>query len=81
MQANMPWNTAKRRSGTLVLPTEGAARTPLNPKLARSPIYDPAVCEKASEYPQKNHWNDTMPTDMIDSHISERADFRRARPE
>lgn len=44
-------------------------------------MYSPAVCEKASEYPQKNHWKDTTPTDMMESHRRERADFRRARPE
>jgi hypothetical protein len=37
--------------------------------------------EKASEYPQKNHWNETTPSAIIESHISERADFLRARPE
>lgn len=30
---------------------------------------------------QKNHWKLTTPTDMIESHISESADLRRARPE
>jgi hypothetical protein len=30
---------------------------------------------------QKNHWKLTTPTDMMESHISERADLRRARPE
>lgn len=47
--ANIPWNTAKSRSGTLGLPTEGAARTSLKPKFDRSPMYFPAVWEKASE--------------------------------
>lgn len=43
IQANMPWKTANKRSGTLALPTDGAPRTPLNPKLLKSPIYFPAV--------------------------------------
>lgn len=39
------------------------------------------VVEKASEYPQKNHWNMTMAFAAATAHISDRADFRRARPE
>jgi hypothetical protein len=36
----------------------------------------------AHEYTyQKNHWKLTTPTDIIESHISESADLRRARPE
>jgi hypothetical protein len=73
--ANIPWKIANRRSGTLALPTDGAPRTPLKPKLSRLPIYLPAEWEKANEYPQKNHWNETTPTDMIESHINESADF------
>ena len=41
----------------------------------------PAVWEKASEYPQKNHWNEVTPVAIRESHIRERADFLRARPE
>ena len=49
MAANMPWKMANRRSGTLLLPTDGAARTLRKPKFSRSPIYLPAEWEKASE--------------------------------
>lgn len=41
----------------------------------------PALWEKASEYPQKNHWKDTTAVAMTDSHRSDKADFLRARPE
>lgn len=47
--ANMPWKMANRISGTLVLPTDGAARTSFIPKFARSPMKLPAVWEKAKE--------------------------------
>ena len=36
---------------------------------------------KANEYPQKYHWKIPMNDDMIQNHIIERADFRRAKPE
>ncbi len=41
----------------------------------------PAVWEKESEKPQKNHWKDVTPVAIIDNQISDNADFRRARPE
>lgn len=44
-------------------------------------MYAFAPREKASEKPQKNHWKDTTAVAMTDSHINERADLRRARPE
>ncbi len=43
MAENMPWYTANRRSGSLEDPTDGWANTPLNPKLAKSPMKGPAV--------------------------------------
>ena len=47
----------------------------------RSPMKLPAVCEKAREYPQKNHWKEMNPVDIMESQMSESADFLRARPE
>lgn len=44
-------------------------------------MYLPAVWEKAREYPQKNHWNEVTPVAIIESQMSDKADFRRARPE
>lgn len=41
----------------------------------------PAECENVREYPQKNHWNEVTAVAIIESHISERADFLRASPE
>lgn len=40
-----------------------------------------ALEEKASEYPQKYHWNVTTREDPTQAQISDRADLRRARPE
>lgn len=51
------------------------------PKLSSAPMYFPALCEKASEYPQKNHWKETTAVDMTESHNSDSADFLRASPE
>lgn len=81
MAANMPWYTAKSKSGILWLPTDGAAKVFLNPIFERSPMNLPAVCEKVREYPQKNHWNEVTPVAIIDNHINESADFLLARPE
>jgi hypothetical protein len=55
MAANMPWYKQNSMSGSLVLPTLGWASTFINPKLLRSPMNALPVCEKVSEYPQKNH--------------------------
>lgn len=72
---------ANNKSGIFGDPTLGCAKTPLNPKLVRSPIYELAECENVREYPQKNHWKPTIPTDIKESQMRESADFRRARPE
>lgn len=40
-----------------------------------------ALEEKASEYPQKYHWNVTTREDPTQAQMSDRADLRRARPE
>ena len=72
---------AKRRSGILSDPTDGAARTFRNPKLVRSPINLPAVWLNVREYPQRNHWKEVSPVAMMESHIRDSADFLRARPE
>jgi hypothetical protein len=36
---------------------------------------------KANEYPQKYHWNTITLKDIMHTHMSESADFLRARPE
>lgn len=46
---NIPWYTAKRRSGILSEATEGCARTSLKPKLVRSPMNGVAEREKVNE--------------------------------
>lgn len=51
------------------------------------PLFDTAVStlveDRLKSYctHQKNHWKLTTATDMIDSHIKESADLRRASPE
>ena len=72
---------ANSKSGTLLLPTEGLARTSRKPMLSRLPRNLPALCEKAKEKPQKNHWKLTTAADMRESQISDKADFLRASPE
>jgi hypothetical protein len=37
--------------------------------------------EKVREKPQKNHWNVVTAAAIIDTHIRDRADFLRAKPE
>jgi hypothetical protein len=37
--------------------------------------------EKANEYPHKYHWNVMTEPALMQTHINDRADFRRARPE
>jgi hypothetical protein len=41
----------------------------------------PAECEKVKEKPQKNHWKEVTAVAITDSHIRDKADFLRARPE
>ena len=77
----MPWYTANMRSGILWLPTDGAANVFLKPMFSRFPMNFPAECEKVSEKPQKNHWNEVTAVAIIESHIKESADFLRASPE
>lgn len=44
------------KAGILLLPILGASNTPFKAKLSKLPMNLLAVLEKASEYPQKNHW-------------------------
>jgi hypothetical protein len=41
----------------------------------------PAVWEKVSENPQKNHWKETTAVAITESQIKDKADFLRASPE
>jgi hypothetical protein len=54
----------------------------INPNRFRSPI-KPLLAdgEKANEYPHKYHWNVMTDPALMQTHINDRADFRRARPE
>lgn len=53
----------------------------MRPRLSNAPMNLPALCEKAREYPQKNHWSDITAVAMTESQMSDKADFLRARPE
>ena len=62
-------------------PIEGFSSTPFKAKYLRSPMYALPVSEKAREYPQKNHWNDTTARIATDRNIIDNAFLRRRRPE
>jgi len=61
---------------------DGAPKTPFSPKCARSPMKPfVALAEKVKENPQKYHWKLMTEPATIQAHISDKADFLRARPE
>lgn len=63
-------------------PGDGTPNVFWSAKCLRSPM-NPFVAldDRASEYPQKYHWNVTTAEDPIHAQMRDRADLRRARPE